>query len=341
MPTGVGGAGELAYVSSWPILGRQLILYHAITTFLRLGDVSFFDLGTREITAIGELKSRRLGDNQINVTVHVAGRVVGKHLVPPNAPSSGDLSCGPDVKIKSREENRLKRQLTKMTECFRRAAKTRVPQAINASGIMRRLDESHSTARVGRVSYTRADDGLLLLGMKFRSSSIPAGWKSSRKPRLPRFEDLPKQARQIVDIGSPYNQISIRPLLFNASECYELPRGMCPLFWWPVRTDLIEDILFQKFVVMTLYNHAFLIRKLQRLGLAVTANANSTDTLDIRIPQGLVKVAGLPYYGNLIQGYLVSEDAICRLIETSIDQLRKSGDLPSVLSVDFAVEFLS
>jgi hypothetical protein len=75
MPPNVGGLGERAFVEQMQGMGGMFVLYHGITSFLRLGDVSFFDPKTGRIATIGELKTRHLGENKYSITLGFVGEV--------------------------------------------------------------------------------------------------------------------------------------------------------------------------------------------------------------------------------------------------------------------------
>lgn len=51
------------------VIDEKLLLYHGITTFLRIGDFTLIDLKTMEISAIGELKTGRQDGENIQTQV--------------------------------------------------------------------------------------------------------------------------------------------------------------------------------------------------------------------------------------------------------------------------------
>lgn len=63
-PPGVGGQGELAFISTVGVINHNIVLYHGLTTFLRLGDFSFIDLRSLKLTAVAELKTRPSSDGE-------------------------------------------------------------------------------------------------------------------------------------------------------------------------------------------------------------------------------------------------------------------------------------
>ena len=64
MPPGIGGIGELEFLDKTRVIDNHLVIYHGTTTFLRIGDVSFLDMKTLRLTAIGELKTKEIGPKE-------------------------------------------------------------------------------------------------------------------------------------------------------------------------------------------------------------------------------------------------------------------------------------
>ena len=73
-PPGVGGKGELEFIDRFKVLNSNIVLYHGTTSFLRVGDISFIKIPTLELTAIGELKTQRIGPGKLEISVSAYGR---------------------------------------------------------------------------------------------------------------------------------------------------------------------------------------------------------------------------------------------------------------------------
>ncbi|HJP90325.1 MAG TPA: hypothetical protein VJ875_00110 [Pyrinomonadaceae bacterium] len=71
VPTGVGGRGELAFISEVRSWHGQFTIYHGITSFLRIGDVSFYDPVSKKITGIGELKTESDSGSEIDLRLYL------------------------------------------------------------------------------------------------------------------------------------------------------------------------------------------------------------------------------------------------------------------------------
>src|SRR5688572_31634327 len=104
-PPGVGGVGEREFVKNFDAPGHVLI-YHATTTFLRIGDVSFVHLPSRSVSAIVELKSRWVAEDR----VEVAAFFVGLPTLPDRMPL---LTRGPrsdsDIAFPAAQRDQLER----------------------------------------------------------------------------------------------------------------------------------------------------------------------------------------------------------------------------------------
>ena len=66
-PLGIGGIGELEFVRKIRIVDGKIGIYHGITNILRIGDVSFFDIKNLNIVSIGEIKTKKKGENTIEI----------------------------------------------------------------------------------------------------------------------------------------------------------------------------------------------------------------------------------------------------------------------------------
>jgi hypothetical protein len=67
LPSDLGGLGERLTVEGVQGLGGYLLIYHGTTTFLRMGDISFIDPKSARVACVGELKTRRINNEQISV----------------------------------------------------------------------------------------------------------------------------------------------------------------------------------------------------------------------------------------------------------------------------------
>ena len=76
LPTGLGGRGEIEFIRNLQRMGDFFLLYHGITSLLRLGDVTLLSVEGMRAVGLGELKTKQ-GDqpNKLQITL-VKGRLV-------------------------------------------------------------------------------------------------------------------------------------------------------------------------------------------------------------------------------------------------------------------------
>jgi len=117
LPPNVGGLGERAFLENMQGFGGMFVLYHAVTSFLRLGDVSFFDPSSGRITTIGELKTRHVEGNTYNITVGlVAGAENSPLLQRAEQASNQEKSDSvPPEMLEAAVEQKLKRQMEQIS----------------------------------------------------------------------------------------------------------------------------------------------------------------------------------------------------------------------------------
>ena len=61
MPPGFGGIGETMFMKNVRMFGEYMVIYHGMTTILRIGDITFIDLKKLKVAGIGEIKGRFAG----------------------------------------------------------------------------------------------------------------------------------------------------------------------------------------------------------------------------------------------------------------------------------------
>ena len=71
--SGLGGYGELQFVKNTKFIDGLFVLYHGITSMLRVGDFSLCDI-QQGVLGIGEIKTKQDGENFVS-TVNISSKV--------------------------------------------------------------------------------------------------------------------------------------------------------------------------------------------------------------------------------------------------------------------------
>jgi hypothetical protein len=324
-PPGIGGRGELEFIRQARPAGF-FMLYHGITTFLRIGDVSFYDLEARRISSIGELKSTPIEPGHLTVRVHLVGQIGNKI---PFADSSRKIHINesPPAGRASNAafEERLKKQLNRAAEVARSEGTIKKADLMDAYH-MEQLSLFAKQLSASGLAYQQLGKGLLLAGTAaYRGKSLSSRIFSntSEKSVLKRMRRITEHVIGIADAGLPDNSIHLSEL----DNCVRL--GWPPLFWFPCDTPFLEALYFLCLVVSTVYNPAHLFKQLRELGYEVVAQQtkNGTPTFEVtkKGPQGVLKIEHFDFFLRLIQQRFMREERIVQMLENAQSEIPQLG----------------
>ncbi len=341
LPTGIGGRGEIHFIRGCPMFGDYFVLAHSITTFLRIGDVSLFDLSEGIVAGIGELKTRAVGDSELVVTINLVGPKLNKSRLPKTA--SDQTTQHSYQPLPPQMLERLKRQIVGIQDALK-------PLVFNSgvAPVQMGADYLHSkvadlyrqTVRVA-IGSIKADRGLLLVGIRLKGNTLYSRLTSklSKKRVVDRLYNT-QFIRRITDRSLKDYRPRFDWLPYPTNGRYSLLLGMRPLFWWPMEAEVIEALLFREFAVMTLYNPVFLIDDLRRGGIEIEAGINGELQIIKRMGDTELRAYGVPYVLKLIQTHLLSDSSAVALIYKFFEAIEKSDlQQPVAVTLDLRFEY--
>lgn len=309
-PPGIGGLGEVMFIERVQKVGGHLVLYHGITTFLRVGDVSYINAKERKVAAIGELKTTEAAEGLLNIRLHAVGSNEedlaffdeGTHH-----DNEEDFAPPP---LPPKMEARLAKQVTSMGDVFGFSG----PQGsmeLHHDPHVEELGAFCKELKTSTYAYKRIGDGLLLFGIRTDRRSLSSKLFGGPPPRwAEKLQGLVREVQGIMDQESSDNKVLIGALNDPEVE-YRLVPGMAPIFFWPLDAATIGDILFHEVEIHYLYNPAHLVAKLRRAGFEVTPiPGRRRFKVEKRIGDILFRLEGLDYYTHLVTREFWDEDAV-------------------------------
>ena len=337
-PTGIGGIGEIEFVTRHPKFGNYIVIAHSTTTFLRLGDVSLIDPVTHRVAAIGELKTCASGNSGIDVTIILVGPKLAKENLPEAKSNDGDNSKRQTKPLPLPLQERLNRQVSRIKESFNPTVSDGTVGSHKTVGDFHyeKLRELYAHCSKAGWGYLKADRGLLLVGIPRNGKTLYARLTANiaAKSSFKRLR-IEEGAKAIVDKSLSDNSIRIDWVHYRARKRYNLEREMQPLFWWQLPLEIIEALLFKRFVVMTLYNPAFLIADLRRAGLEVTSGKEGAIRIWKQAGEKRFEVHGISYFLRLAQSELFSDKALVTVIQHMVQSAEAAGfQGPATVNLD-------
>jgi hypothetical protein len=324
-PGGPGGRGELAFIQNLQVSNGHLALYHGNTTILRIGDVSFVDLETFQVTGLGEIKSCEVEPNVIHGRLEIFGptaKINSIYAGPPAAEehhNSGKELPEPSQRMK----DRFQRQRETMALAFKpKDQKQGAPIAIETLSTRDSFVELCKSLETVSAACQKCGDGLLLLAVRPSStesfsSRMFAAVKGREKWDLGDFE---KHALTVLDHSqdpkNSWNSLEISEF----TPAFQL--GTVPFCWWQIDSTVIKRVIFQDIIIVTIYNPAFLVKKLQAAGFDVRRTGKRDEfTASKRSGSGTLMVPECEYFIRLITNHFMSEDGVLRLFTSTEERI--------------------
>jgi len=290
-----------------------------------VGDISLIDLKTLDVSALGELKTKKNGPKQIKTIINLLGpKKINFKNIELKKSEKSDEDLSPEIKQK------LQKQMKEMNTVFEKK-ESLGNKDVNDGYYIDELNEFVSDMKKNKFTFKKIGDGLLITGYKndFRkiiSRLIP----ETPKILYEKPEYLQKQAQTIVNGELEDNMIIIGEL--NPQFLI----GSTPLFWWPVDIEFLRKLYFREIIIATIYNPAHFINKLRSLGFTVTQQKKYQCSVEKTVDGKNIEIEGFSYFVHFIQNHLLREDAVIDILSEFNRKIEsKQYNTPTKIQLNF------
>lgn len=245
---GIGGAGEVEFIKKNQSINGYFVVYHGITSMLRVGDFSLCSIdGT--VVAVGELKTKKEED-KLCISAYISSKV---EVVLEGAMEQSGKAVNPDPM-------RLIKELNKQDDLLKakdaEIQKRRESKGSNLDTIVKAVESGDNVA-------VSSDKSTLVLTEYLQGSLFELLTRQENDSyELP--EKLIPTAQEMIIEDSPYNEIrytTISLMVFGFRR---------PIIWWEIGSEYIKDIIWGNLWVMTAFNMAHFYTKLEAEGFSIT-----------------------------------------------------------------------
>ncbi|MCY6379350.1 hypothetical protein [Hoeflea prorocentri] len=335
LPPSVGGLGERAFIEKLQGLKGMFVLYHAITSFLRLGDVSFFDPVSGEIVGIGELKTRHVEGDRYDITL---GFVSGGFE---NPMLKQDESEEPDVRFEPLDQStrkKLNKQMDQLGNALEMRVKADANPRIETSSKFHFevLERNIQSCGARAFEMRKAGPGLILGAWRPRlQSSLGKRIMRSATNIDAAISPVEAAVAKILDPQLEDNCLFIGNLGNHETGFPVTPSGGVPMIWWPLGEQQIHDLLFGHVLVITLFNPAILWAILRKRGFEVILGRRSRVLkITKKVGKAGLDLENFSYFENLIPYALMDENAVADMIDASVKQIvAAAGGRPAKVGI--------
>ena len=318
-PPGVGGIGELEFIKRIQIIDEHLIIYHGITDILRLGDFSIVDLRNFKLAAIGELKTRQSSPNDFNLSMTITG--TSEKLINALRRQVGDLqqpnqAAIPEI-LPDDMKRRLDKQVKEIGNSFRvNKPKTSLDSEISTNfNMVEMLFEGNA-----KLTSCKTCNSQVLIRVPQSGKGLWERITTMTEVDLSEL-DLVEQVKHIIVDESDDNALHIAVIHNPSPDIKSIP-GFMPLFWSPLDTSLVEELLFLKSIMVSIFNPGPLIQGIRRLGFDVQIN-NGKYTITRSSNGQSATLEGASYFMNMIITQFISEESVLDILRQTISATEK------------------
>jgi len=313
-PPGIGGQGELEFTLRTNNIGGQFVLYHGITSILRLGDVTLIDLKKHRVTCIGELKSMSNKPGRIQVEaifpVPDANQPLTFPKTPEENPNKHDAQVVENLSAKGRE--RLERQLRQISSSYEKLIDSADDTShAQVSSLIEKLANLVGKTKPNKFSVERISQSLLAVGFKKSRQSLYNKLSESKSPSLEaKAANIRSHVLELLISDRTDNSLVIEPLYYDRSGKTSHIPGMTHFAWWPIDSSVIKKILFQEILVFTIHNPAYIVTTLEKAGYVVKETTPLNFSVEKTDQNYHVEIGGVSHFAMMVQRYFLSEDFI-------------------------------
>lgn len=322
LPPGVGGIGERAFVEKLQGLNKHFVLYHGITSFLRMGDVSFISPETGRVASIGELKTKKIGEDRYEITL---GCLFGAGF---NLPISlaGVFAETPSRRsepLAQKIRDRLKRQMGEMARAFASSKQREQQSPINVNGriFFDEFNRAISESLKPGFAYQKASKSHLIGAIRLSERRVSNRLLNVNGEKLnERIDPVIEHIPTITDKALRDNCAVVSFVGYSADGLPIVLRGTIPLFWWPIERQNLFDVVFGKVVVVSMYNPAHFWEMLRQSGFSVEFDARFRFVTATR-KQGerVSRLENMDHFNKLSGQFLLSDESIMSVVEKALE----------------------
>lgn len=334
MPSGeLGGIGEVEFIRSYKMIEDNMILYHGITSILRVGDFSLVNLKTHRFTALAELKTDKREGNKITARLITFGLKEKVNPIFSKYYKDQDRTVEVNDNQKTKRDQRLDKQIETMVSTIEKSStKPNKKDSLYAKSYLEEL-ETLLEKKDQSMSYLKASDGMLFVLIRSQKSKLSERLFDQNSFDISNMDELERQVLSLMDKDTDRNGMLFGSIHYNRKRGINLTQGTKPFFWSELPMEHIKKIYFGEVAVLTVYNPLHLWRLLEERGFRLEyVERYNKKCLIIDRPLGSLIISSLGYFFNLITCHLMDEKTVLKMIEETIESTKDIKEPTEVLT---------
>ena len=300
----IGKRGELEFIKNIKHIEGHFTLFHDITNTLRYGDFSFINLKTLKVEKIGELKTKKVDSQTLNLSLTYFKRDdVDKKTKPLENPEL--------------EKTRNGRQILGMANLlFNEKGENDRRKNLENPTYSKEVEKLLKSSKVNQSKNIQVSEGLAFISLKSRKTSLYNNifYKDFTKYGINEtFKEVyVEAAKKLIKKESNNNGIIIGQLLYNPDLTDKNTPGTVPLFWHPIESKVLKQMYFLNTIVVSLFNPVHLIEEIEKLGYFVDSKYSDKKRENIKPTKGIDR---FDLFISYIINFLMTESFVIKSIK--------------------------
>lgn len=321
--SGLGGYGELQFVKNTKFIDGLFVLYHGITSMLRVGDFSLCDI-QQGVLGIGEIKTKQDGENFVS-TVNISSKVNidSSKIYPESGLKISDSGSNKEI---TKDFPKLSQQL-KIQDNLLKSKDAEFSSKYYLDyeyDLIKKLTPS--------TPFTINEDSSMLLC---------ACW-NKYDTLFDILYDNGKAVSLPIGLENEIGKIIVKNSINNKVIVNVLDTGMdllrIPVFWWHIEDETCQNLYFKKNSIVIAYNISNLIQKFLNIGFTVKEKVESHKEIVLEKVSGNKKMQFQNFNSlcRLATHNLMRTDAVFSCSKEVFDKM-ESGEIPINSKVELCI----
>lgn len=304
---GIGGLGEVEFIKKTPILYGCLVLYHGITSMLRVGDFTLYAFN-HGVIASGELKTEKRG-NDLEIKAYISSR----YNLDENAFKPDNQAIDANVY----QRDKLLRQLSAMDDLLKKQKIDHKVDCFRDNNVDFAFPEAPN-----KMSFKISKDNTLLTSiLEIKESKLSERFFITDEGIDLGLDEAEPYAQSILVQGSNNNQFYMTNI-----DGKSYPTRV-PLFWWNADIDFLKGIIFKKIIMMTVFNPAKFFDYYQDKGFEICNSSGPKNvSIEKEINGNRMAICNLYMFFDMICYSFMSVENILQIIDPMIEKSLEMGE---------------
>lgn len=310
----IGKRGELEFIKNIKHLEGHFTLFHDMTNILRYGDFSFINLKTLKIEKIGELKTKKVDSQTLNLSLTFFKR--------------SDLKKRTEViKNLELEKTRVGRQILGIANLLVtvKEENDEHKKLFNPT-YSKEVEKLILSSKQNDSQFIQVSDGLAFSLLKTRKTSLFHNifYKDFIKHGIgEKFnENYVEVVKKLIKKGADDNGIIVGQLLYNPDLTTKNTPGTVPLFWHPINIKALKQLYFLDTIVVSLFNPVHLISEIENMGFHVDSKY-SKKKVEVKQAKGVER---FDLFISYIINFLMTEAFVLESIKDVENNYKTYGN---------------